>query len=71
MDIVMRQRLAEGLANNPLLTDLLGDMRTAAVLQWQSTPDQEKQQMAWHTVRAIDTLKNRLQAEFKQSRGAT
>ena len=44
---------ARALMNNPILAECFADMRSTAILQWESSNNPEKRDEAWHTMRAI------------------
>lgn len=56
MDPERRKALAKSLANNPLLTELLDEIKSAAIRQWESTIDQQGHVAQWHKVRAVNEL---------------
>jgi len=65
MDPKAREQHARSLLGNPLLIELLEDMKTSAIRTWQTQQNPEKRDECWYTVRAINALALRIQNETK------
>lgn len=49
---------AKQLAKNPLLPELLDEIKADAVLAWESARTPEEREQCWHLVRALETVRD-------------
>ena len=60
MDTEQRNRLAKSLRDNPLLHEILNELRIQAIRIWETSCDPETQVECWHKVRSIEQIRTYL-----------
>lgn len=64
-----RQRLAQQLANNRLLPELLDEQRKELRHAWESEPKRKRRESLWHRLQATNDLKDFIYGRLNELTG--
>jgi hypothetical protein len=66
-----RKEQAKALRKNPLLRELLDEARSDLVSEWEAADSVERREAAWHKLKALETLREHVDARTAEIIGRT